>query len=117
MSSFIRLYEEAVKHDSSKLPWDLLPYDAIEDIVKVLQYGAKKYSAHNWSAGFVWSRLFSALIRHAVAFWRGEDIDPESGLPHLAHLGCCVLFLIAHQKRGLGTDDRVSYVKEHTSGT
>ena len=47
MSSFIRLYEEAVKHDSSKLPWDLLPYDAIEDIVKVLQYGAKKYSAHN----------------------------------------------------------------------
>jgi hypothetical protein len=37
---------------------------------------------------------------------RGEDKDPESGLSHLAHLGCCVVFLIWHEKYKKELDDR-----------
>lgn len=60
----------------------------------------------NWAKGFTWSRLIGAALRHLFAFARGEDRDPESGLSHLAHAGCCILFLITHERCKLGTDDR-----------
>lgn len=94
------------KHDGNKPRPELLSPDALLAIAEVLAFGAKKYDAHNWRKGFEWSRLLGAAQRHLLAFQAGEDKDPESGLPHLAHLGCCVMFLIEHQTRGLGTDDR-----------
>lgn len=97
---------EGRKDDSGKLPWHLLPGDAIEEIVKVLQFGANKYSERNWEKGMLWSRCFSALMRHMWAWWRGEECDPETGLSHLAHAGCCILFLLAYEKRAVGNDDR-----------
>ena len=98
--------DEGRKDDADKLPWDLLPADAVEEIVKVLDFGARKYAARNWEKGMRWGRPFAALMRHMWAWWGGEDKDPETGLSHLAHAGCCVLFMIAFEKRGVGTDDR-----------
>ena len=72
---------------------DLLDADALEGLAKVLTFGAKKYAAHNWRKGIPNSRLIAALFRHAFALLRGEQIDPESGLPHIDHLGCCWMFL------------------------
>lgn len=97
---------KAIKHDTNKLPYDLLPSDAVEDVLAVLQFGAEKYSARNWELGMDWSRPFAALMRHMWAWWRGEDNDPESGLSHLAHAGCCIMFLLAYSKRNVGTDNR-----------
>ena len=94
------------KHDSNKNRLELLPFEALEDIAEVLTFGAQKYDAHNWRKGFAWSRLLGAALRHLFAWARGEDKDPESGLSHLAHAGCCILFLITHQAEGLGKDDR-----------
>lgn len=62
--------------------------------------------AHNWRKGFEWSRLIGAAMRHLTAILDGEDTDPESGLPHVDHLACCVMFLSEHQKKNLGIDDR-----------
>jgi len=101
-----KLDSGAVKHDQNKLEWGLLPPDALESTIQVLMFGAQKYDAHNWSKGMLWSRLFNALMRHMWAWWRGERLDPESGLPHLAHAMCCLLFLLSHELRGIGTDDR-----------
>ena len=87
----------ATKHDSGKPDWSLLPWDAVEEIVKVLQFGAGKYSPWNWAenGGFKFRRLFSSSMRHMIAwFWKREDLDPETGISHLAHLGCNVLFLL-----------------------
>ena len=95
-----------IKHDFGKARLDLLPFEAITEIAKVLEFGATKYSAHNWRGGFVWSRTFSALLRHLWAFWRGEDKDPETGLSHLAHAGCNILFLLTFFLEKTGTDDR-----------
>ena len=97
---------EGRKDDTGKLPWHLLPGDAIEELVKVLQFGANKYSDRNWEAGMEWSRPFSALMRHMWAWWRGEDTDKETELCHLAHAGCCVLFLLAYSVRNKQGDDR-----------
>lgn len=94
------------KADAGKLGYHLLPSDAIEEVVKVLDFGAAKYSERNWERGMRFSRPFSAMMRHMWAWWRGEDKDPESGLSHLAHAACCVLFLLAYEERVLGFDDR-----------
>lgn len=101
-----KLDMDAQKFDDSKNPLDLLPTEALEQVGLVLQHGAKKYAAHNWRKGMRWSRLIAALLRHIFAFMRGEDNDPESGLSHMAHAGCCVLFLLNYQVTKEGEDDR-----------
>lgn len=97
---------EGKKFDQDKLPWHLMPPDAVEQIVAVLEFGARKYGDRNWEQGMAWSRPFSALMRHMWAWWRGENTDPETGLSHLAHAGCCILFLLAYEKRSVGVDNR-----------
>ena len=94
------------KHDKSKVRMELLSGPALVGLSHVLTFGAQKYAVHNWRKGFDWSRLLGAAMRHLIAFQSGEDIDPESGLPHIDHLACCVMFLSEHQKVKLGTDDR-----------
>jgi len=91
---------------ASKPRLELLPGAALEQIAEVLTYGAAKYEAHNWCRGARWGRYFAALLRHLFAWWRGEDLDPETGMSHLAHAGCCLLFLMEYQRNGWGADDR-----------
>lgn len=81
------------KYDQDKPRMDLIDPDAIEGLAKVLTFGATKYEAHNWRKGIPNSRLIAALLRHTMAILRGEYIDPESGLPHIDHVGCCWMFL------------------------
>ena len=97
---------EGVKYDAGKLRYDLMPHDALAEYVGVLTYGSAKYSARNWEAGMDWSRMYAAALRHLTSWWQGEDADPESGHPHLAHALCCISFLLAYQLRKKGTDDR-----------
>lgn len=99
---------EGTKYDQGKSPWHLLPYDALEEVCKVLQHGQKKYDARNWEKGLEWSRLHGAVNRHINREWwqAGVDIDPESNLLHLAHAACDTLFLLSYAIRGVGTDDR-----------
>lgn len=97
----------AVKFDLGKPKYDLVPWDALEVVVQVLNYGAEKYDPRNWEKGMDWSRMFGAGIRHDVEFWQKLiDIDPESGLPHLAHSICSRLFLLSYWLRQVGRDDR-----------
>ncbi|MCC6178832.1 MAG: dATP/dGTP diphosphohydrolase domain-containing protein [Phycisphaerales bacterium] len=97
---------EAVKQDTDKARWDLVPFDAMDEVAQVFTYGARKYSDRNWELGMAWGRLLAAALRHLTAWARGEDRDPESGHRHLAHAGCCVLMLLGLTMRAKGTDDR-----------
>ena len=89
---------EAIKFDKDKPRMDLLDADALEGLAKVLTFGAKKYAANNWRKGISNTRLIAALLRHLFAIHRGEDMDPESGLPHIDHVGCCWMFLSNNMK-------------------
>lgn len=100
------MINEGRKDDTGKDPWHLIPWDSIRCIVKILEFGAKKYSDRNWENGMMWSRPFSACIRHLTAWWEHDPGDPETGFSHLWHAGCCILFLITYELRHIGTDDR-----------
>lgn len=86
-----------VKLDDEKTRWDLVPWPALELVAQALTLGAAKYpEPENWRrVPNARRRYFAAAIRHAVAWLRGEKTDPESGLPHLAHLACNALFLLS----------------------
>lgn len=92
---------QADKADQGKTPWELLPMDALEEVAKVLGYGAEKYGKWNWTKGMVASRLVGAACRHLLReWWCGRKVDPETGLSHLAHAICCLLFLLSYELRG-----------------
>lgn len=94
------------KFDAGKARMELLPPRPLMEIAEVLAFGAEKYAAWNWSEGIAASRLFGAMLRHLWAWWCGEDNDPETGKSHLAHAGCCLLFLADQRHRLPGHDDR-----------
>ena len=100
------LTKEGAKFDTGKATWTLIPFDAVASIQKILDFGAAKYAPRNWELGMAWSRPWNACLRHLDAWMRREPADPETGLSHLWHAGCCILFLIAYELRGVGTDDR-----------
>lgn len=101
-----------LKYDSAKPPMELLDAEFLEGVANVLGFGAKKYAEHNWRRGISYGRLIGAAYRHLGAINRGEDNDPESGLPHVYHLGCCVMFLAWMMKHRFDLDDR--FVLENT---
>lgn len=102
----LRTASEGVKFDAEKTPYHLIAPEMLEGTGRVLQYGAVKYAPRNWEKGMEWSRPFSAMMRHMWDWWRGEDCDPETGMSHLWHAACCLMFLMAYERRRIGTDDR-----------
>ena len=100
---------EAKKFDNQKPPMSILPWDALKEVSKVMAFGAEKYGRDNWREGMDWTRLSSAMLRHVTSWIEGEDVDDETGLSHLAHAGCCVLFLLSYVIKNNGRDDR--YIK------
>jgi len=107
----------ALKFDTDKLPLNLLSTEAMNQTAAVLKFGAQKYAEHNWRKGFTWSRPLAAAMRHLTAFNDGEDKDPESGLSHLAHAACCIMFLLEFEKTHKELDDRYKSDVPQTSAT
>lgn len=94
------------KYDEGKVGMDLVPYDAVVEVAKVLDFGAKKYAPGNWSKGIELSRLIAAAERHIGEFKEGRDLDAESNLSHLAHSACNLLFAIWMIKHKPEMDNR-----------
>ena len=87
------------KDDIGKTRYDLVPWTAVEEMVKVLTFGAKKYDPDNWRyVPDAHDRYFAAALRHLVAYKRGEEKDKETNLSHLAHAMCCVAFILELDK-------------------
>jgi hypothetical protein len=79
---------------------------AIIALARIAGMGAEKYSQFNYLKGFDYDLAFNAMMRHALLFWTGEDNDPESGLPHMAHAAWMALALVSFVERGIGNDTR-----------
>ena len=86
--------------------YSYMPPLSLAELAKVYGYGAKKYAPRNMEKGYPWGWSFSAMMRHSWAFWRGENIDPESNCQHLAHVAWHCFTLMDYIQRKVGTDDR-----------
>jgi hypothetical protein len=83
------------KDDGHKPRWHLLPYDALEQVVRVMERGAEKYGEDNWKrVPNKQDRYWDAMMRHMTAYNNGQELDPEFGTHHMAHAACCALFVL-----------------------
>ena len=86
---------KGVKHDNAKPRFDLIPPMAILEVARVLQYGATKYAPENWRhLDNLRGRYLGAAGRHINAFQRGEQLDDESGMYHLACAITSLMFVL-----------------------
>lgn len=84
-----------------------IPPIAIIEESAVMALGAAKYGAYNWSASPVdATTYYSAAMRHLMSWYSGEDVDPESGASHLAHVRACMAILMDSHAQGILVDDR-----------
>lgn len=97
---------QGMKFDQGKPRYDLVPWAAMDDVVRVLTYGAQKYSDNNWLLVEKKEQRYpSAAMRHISAYMQGERYDPETGINHMAHAICSLLFILALDKK-YGEDPR-----------
>lgn len=91
---------EGKKDDSEKRRYDLLPRRALQAVVERLDFGAKRYTPHNWRMGIKYSRLVGATERHLNAFLLGNNIDPDGGLHELSGAAISILMLLEYELEG-----------------
>jgi hypothetical protein len=97
-----------LKFDAGKVQARLLREGvprALEELDKVLTFGAGKYAAHSWQhVENGDERYQDASYRHDAARNKGELFDQETGLRHRAHHIINELFLLELELRGEGLD-------------
>ena len=88
----------SLRYNSGKpqLSYILDAMPALKNMVAVMEFGTSKYERNNWKKGFTKEALLDSLLRHVDAFYSGEDIDPESGEPHVGSIMCNAMFLAYH---------------------
>ena len=92
---------------SLKAPLHLLPPVAMEQIAWVLKHGAERYGKYNWRDNKVCMTTYiSAMRRHLGSWQDGEDLDPDSGISHLAHIAASAMILLDAERCGTLVDDR-----------
>ena len=91
----------------AKVPFSTVPMPVLAELGLVMMEGARKYGRHNYRvAGAHASVYFDAAVRHLARFWEGEDLDPDSGMPHLVHAMASCAVLRDSQIQGNWSDDR-----------
>ncbi len=90
----------AERNNTGKTELTLLPPGALEDLAKVLEFGAKKYTRDGWKKGMPYSVCMDSCLRHVFALRKGEWLDKESGLPHAAHAMCNLVFILEYRRAG-----------------
>lgn len=103
------------KADTMKLRMELIDPIAMEGLAGVLTFGAQKYGDRNWEKGIEWTRIFGSIARHLNAMQKGEDYDPESGMPHCDHLLTNAMFLSRFFRTHKNLDDRASTQSQDSS--
>lgn len=99
----------AIRHNKNKPRMDLLSPISMFGISEVLTKGLIKYPESQWKLGMEWSEVIASLLRHTFKFMAGEDIDKESGLPHVDHIASNAMFLQEYFRTHKKLDNRWKY--------
>lgn len=90
---------QTFKSDENKVPLQLVDPYFIEEVAKVLKFGADKYEPNSWKKiDNPIYRTQGSVMRHFNEYLKGNTIDPESSLPHLAHCASQLMILMWHER-------------------
>ena len=90
-----------------KAPLSTVPGNVLAEIGVAMLEGATKYGRHNYRhAGVRASVYYDAAMRHLIAWWEGEDLDPDSGMSHITKLLACMTVLRDSMHQDMWEDDR-----------
>jgi hypothetical protein len=92
--------------------YDLIPVEPLRLLAEHYGRGALKYESRNWERGYPWSLSYAAMMRHANQYWGGEDIDEETGSPHLVAVAWHAFALLEYMTTHQEFDDRPSTVSD-----
>lgn len=84
--------ESALRYNEGKVKWGLVHYESLIPMIRVLEFGAKKYEEWNWTKPMNKREILESMQRHLAALFDGEEIDPESGISHMGHIQCNAMF-------------------------
>ena len=84
---------QALRYNQGKVEWSLVDFKSLEPMVRVLEYGCRKYARNNWRKGMPATQIIESMLRHTFKLLEGELVDPESGIEHIGHIQCNALFL------------------------
>lgn len=91
----------------AKPPLRAIPPAALLHLGKAMADGEIKYGLFNWREHAVsGSVYYDAAMRHLLAWWDGEDVAPDSGVHHLAHVMACCAIVLDAAASGKLNDDR-----------
>jgi len=100
---------KAIKDDTGKLDWTLIPWDEIEDMCRILHDNCDenggKYPRDNWKKHTKEDArryYLGAAMRHLKEMFVGNVLDdgPKGdGNLHSAHLMCCAAMIAWHDKK------------------
>lgn len=92
--------DQGLRYNSGKNRLDLIPCSLIDGVGRVLTFGAQKYAPDNWRK-FNQQQVkecIGSAMRHIEQYRQGNWLDPESGLPHLAHAATNLGFILELHK-------------------
>lgn len=97
---------KAKRYNQGKVQWSLVDFKSFEDMVRVLEFGAQKYDPFNWKKGLTTRSICESTLRHLYAFLDGQDTDEESGISHIGHMQCNLMFLAYMMREKKEFDNR-----------
>lgn len=84
--------EQGDRFNEGKPKWSLVHYESLVPMIRVLEFGANKYSPENWKKGLDPKEVLESMQRHLAALMDGEEVDSESGIEHMGHIQCNAMF-------------------------
>ena len=99
--------QESKRYNSGKAQTNEIDPSFILGMAEVLTKSREKYDRANWTLPTNWSTPYDSMMRHIMAFQKGEELDAESGNSHLLHAAVNLMFLYYHSINSPETDDRI----------
>jgi hypothetical protein len=92
----------ASRFNDMKPDWTLLDFDSLLPLVRVMEFGSKKYGAFNWkNKQSDKKQALQSAMRHLIALISDEDIDSESGLAHTGHIMANMMIYEYHNRKAI----------------
>jgi len=91
--------EKASRCNEGKPKWSLVHFESLVPMIRVLEFGAKKYAPKNWMKPMDTTEILESMQRHLAALLDGEIFDRESGISHMGHIQCNAMFYNYHTQK------------------